>query len=62
MRARLDLALLELGRDLDPLGLLSRTIFEGPFEGEVYETADLFAVPDRNLAGDERGDADRLKR
>ena len=60
--ARFDLALLQLGRNFDPLGFLADAIFEGPFEREVDEAADLLAVPDRNLAGDQRRHAHRLER
>ena len=40
VRARFDLALLQLGGDLDALGLLAGAIFERLFEGEVDEAAD----------------------
>src|SRR5205823_12219216 len=62
MRARLDLALLQLGRNFDPLGFLADAIFERALEREIDEAADLLAVPNRNLAGDERGNAHRLER
>ena len=50
MRARLDLAALKLGRDFDPLGLLTGAIFESALQREIDESADLLAIPDRNLA------------
>ena len=49
LRARLMLAVLQVGRDVDPLGRLAGAIFECIFEREVDEAADLLAVPDRNL-------------
>ncbi len=61
MGTRFDLAVVEVGRDFDPLQFLPGAIFERIFEGEVDEAADLLAVPDRNLAGDQRGHADWLK-
>ena len=60
--AGFDLALLELGRDFDPLGFLAGAIFERALQRQIDEAADLFAVPDRNLAGDQRRHAHRLKR
>ena len=60
--AGLDLAALQVGRNLDPLGLLAGAIFERPLEREVDEPADFFAIPDRNLARDQRRDAHRLER
>src|SRR5205823_3091593 len=46
----------------DPLGFLADAIFECPLEREIDEAADLLAVPDWNLAGDERRHAHRLER
>ena len=62
VRPRLDLALLHLGGDLDPLGFLADAIFECALQGEVDEAADLLAIPDRNLPRDQRRHAHRLKR
>ena len=56
------LAVLQLGGNLDPLGFLAGAIFERAFEREVDEAADLLAVADRNLAGDQRRHAHRLER
>ena len=54
LRARLDFAVVELGRNLDPLRLLPGAILERIFEGEVDKSADLLTVPDRDLPGDQR--------
>ena len=60
--ARLDFALLQFRRDFDPLGLLARAIFERALQSQIDEAANLFAVPDRNLACDQRRHAHRLER
>ena len=60
--ARFDLAILQVGRDFDPLGLLAGAVFERPLEREIDEAADFLAIPDRNLARDQRRDAHRLER
>ena len=61
VRTRLDLALLQLDGDFDPLGRLAGPIFESAFEREIDEAADLLAVPDRNLPRDQGRNAHRLK-
>ena len=62
MGARFDLALLKLRRDLDPLGFLARPIFERALQRQVDEAVHFLAVPNRNLAGDQRRYAHRLER
>src|SRR5881275_370451 len=59
---RFGFARLEIGRNVDPLGFLAGAIFERIFEREVDEAADLLAVPDRNLASDQRRYAHWLER
>ena len=55
------LAVLELGRNIDPFRSLAGAIFERIFECEVDEAADLLAIPDRNLSSDQRRHAHRLE-
>ena len=59
------LAVLEVGRDIDPLGLGAGAVDEGAFEGEVDEAGDPLAAgvlrADRHLARDQGRNADRLK-
>src|SRR5206468_4467134 len=62
VRASLGLALVKLGGNVDALRFLPGPVFERIFERQVDEPADLLAVPDRNLPGDQWRDADRLKR
>ncbi len=62
LRACFRLALLKLLGNLDTLGLLAGHVMVGAFQREIDEAGDLLAVADRNLAGDQRRDADRLKR
>src|SRR5207253_973803 len=54
LRASLDLSIVELGRNFDPLRLLPGAILEGIFKGEVDKSADLLTIPDRDLPGDQR--------
>ena len=61
VRTRFDLALLQLRGNFDPFGRFAGAIFESAFQREIDEAADLLAVPDRNLPGDERRNAHRLK-
>jgi len=56
----LDFAIVKVFRYLDPLRSLARAIFERPLQRQIDEARHLFAIPDRNLAGDQRRHAHRL--
>src|SRR3954452_23394710 len=62
VRARFDLALLQLWRNFDPLRFLADAVFKRPLDRQIDEPTDLLSVPDRNLPCDQRGNAHWLQR